>query len=298
MKHKSKTPILRIFYKIIVPPKVCHNYNLTIITISISFSMEDENLNQYEINQIIEKEKIKQAEYVTETELILKNLLTTYFYLHKDDTDSENYKNAMIVNQILCESEWYKNHDLVWFVFLELRNNASIQYIIKHANSQSSFYKIDLVKRQRYIDPNTHPTVDDIESLYYKKYLDSKEIEYDGDILICDPFILMNKTDQKKCPSMNIHDTLTTSNTYFSAKNENGIIFGSVKIKTDNICVVLMSDLWNISINDILHRLDVWDYMYIKQFHGIIQFVITKDTSYHLCIHGKGNKNFTIQQNI
>lgn len=251
-------------------------------------------MNKEDVNQLIITENATRNTYIAKIEHILFDLLSEYFKIH-DDLESEDYKNISVTQTLLKDPKWHTSHDTVWKIFLELQHNLSIKYIINHTDPRNSFYKIDLSQMQRSLDPDMNR---DIEAIYVSKYLDSEPIAYDGDMLICDPFILMGMTSQNDCISMITHDTLTEPQTYFAATDNSGKTLGSVKIKTGHICTVLMKDLWNISINDILHRLDVWDYMYVKQFHGIIQFVITKDTSYHLCIHGKGNKNFTIQQNI
>lgn len=249
-------------------------------------------MNQHEVDQMIKAANLRRTAYITEIEKTLHDLLMEYDRLH-DDTESEDHKNISIVKTLLQQPDWYMNHDAVWRIFLELQHSLSIKYMIEHADEHSSFSKIDLAQIQRSLDPNRNRNIKDV---YVSKYLDSEVMNYDGDILICDPFILMGKTSQQTCKSMFTHDTLTKPQTYFTAKNESNSVFGSVKINTGHICVVLMNDLWNIAVNDILYRMDVWDYLYIKQFHGTIQYIITQDDTYRLRIIGDGNKPFTLEQ--
>lgn len=249
-------------------------------------------MNQHEVNQMIKTANLQRENYIRKIEKILHDLLTEYDRLH-DDTESEDYTNISVAKMLLQQPNWYMNHDTVWRIFLELQHSLSIKYMIEHADGHSSFSKIDLSQIQRSLDPDTNR---DIKDIYTSKYLDSEIINYDGDILICDPFILMDKASQRTCKSMFVHDTLTKPQTYFAAKDESASIFGSAKITTGHICVVLMNDLWNIAVNDILHRMDVWDYIYIKQFHGTIQCIITKEDTYHLRITGNGNKSFVLEQ--
>ena len=249
-------------------------------------------LNKEEMDKLITTENATRNAYITKIEHVLLDLLSEYFKIH-DDLESEDYKNLSIIQALLQEPKWYISHDNVWQIFLELKHNLSIKYIINHVDEHKSFYKIDLSQIQRNLDPDMHRNIKDI---YASKYLDSEPIVYDGDILICDPFILMDKTSQNNCLSMFVHDTLTEPQTYFAATDDYGKTFGSVKITTGHICTVLMSDLWNISVNDILHRLNVWDYIYVKQFHGTVQYIITKNDTYRLRIIGDGNKPFTLEQ--
>lgn len=249
-------------------------------------------MNQHEVNQMIETANLQRKNYITEIEKMLHDLLLEYDRLH-DDHESEDYDNISVVKTLLQQPNWHTNHDTVWRIFLELQHSLSIKYMIAHADVHSSFSGIDLSQIQRSLDPDMNRNIKDT---YTSKYLDSEAIHYDGDILICDPFILMDKTAQQTCKSMLTHDTLTKPQTYFAAKNDSNSVFGSVKITTGHICVVLMQDLWDITVNDILHRMDVWDYIYIKQFHGTIQCIITKEDTYHLRIIGTGNKSFVLEQ--
>lgn len=250
-------------------------------------------MNRQDVDKMIKDANDKKQAYIRQTETVIRAILCKYFELHASDKNSEEYKSMAVVRTLLEEPDWHEKHDSVWNIFLELQHSLSIKYILQHANEQDILYRVDLQKLKRNLDPDAGC---DPETAYPAKYLDSDKIPYDGDVLICDPFMLMDKASQQKCDSIMVHDTLTDGQACFCAKNKTGDIFGTVKITTGYISTVLMKDLWQININDILHRMNVWDYIYIRQFHGTIRFTITKEDTYRLCIIGEGNKPFVLDQ--
>lgn len=250
-------------------------------------------MNREEVNQMVNAAKEKRQTDIDKAEALIRHTLSAYFSLHPDDAGYEEYNNMVTIQTLLNEPDWYQKHDSVWRIFLELQHSLAVKYMIQHADPQSPFYQINWKKLQRMIDPDVNG---DIETRYLAKYLDSDKINYDGNMIICDPFLLMNETLQKACPSMQVRDTLTEKQTYFADKTEFGSSTHFIKITTGHIGVVLMKDVHDAGVGNSLLRMNTWDYVYVKQFHGTVQFLVTKEEPHCLHIIGDGNKPFQISQ--
>lgn len=248
-------------------------------------------MNKEDVDQMVRTAKEKRQTDIDKAEALIRHTLSVYFALHPDDAGYEEYNNMVTVHTLLNEPEWYQKHDSVWRIFLELQHSLAVKYMIRHADPQSPLYQINWKKLQRSIDPDINS---DIETRYMAKYLDSDKMSYDGDMLICDPFLLMDETLQKACPSMQVRDTLTEKQTCFAARNESGGFSHMVKITTGHIGVVLMKDVQGTGSN--LFRMNAWDYIHMKQFHGTVQFLVTKEEPHRLYVTGEGNKPFQISQ--
>lgn len=249
-------------------------------------------MTQEYINNLIDKISERQQKSVCLMNKIIHDVIDRYKKLHQEcdvpeDCFAADEKNSIdIITELVLDPKWYESHDAIWRIFLELKHSRTFR-------NMDVFKNVNLNQLEKDIDI---PPVDNIRTLYESKYLDSDELEYDGDLIICDPSILLSNQERKLCPSLYAKNTLVNNASYYIVSDENNDLIGTVCVQSTDLCVVLAKDIWNIpSANEALRMCDIDEYTFIRQFHGSIQFHIEEDNGeYMLYIEGNGNKPFKV----
>ena len=253
-------------------------------------------MNQEHINEMINKINEKRQKSIRLIDEIIRAVIDKYTKLHQyddeepiDESFSSDEKNSIdIIASLSSNPNWHDLHDSVWRILLELRHSTTFK-------SLSQFANVNLDQLERDIDM---PSMDNIRAAYEKKYLDSPKLKYDGDVLICDPSILLSEKEREECPSLYTRNTLDNNTPYYTVTGMDNHLVGTICTPSMELCTVLAKDIWTIpSANDALLRCDVNDYTFIKQFHGTIQFRIEQiNNRYILQIEGDGNKPFRLNR--
>lgn len=253
-------------------------------------------MNQEHINEIMNRIDEKRQKSIRLIDEIIYAVINKYTKLHQyddeepiDESFSSDEKNSIdIITNLSSNPNWHDSHGSVWRILLELKHSTTFK-------SLSQFVNVNLNQLER--DINT-PPMNNIRATYEKKYLDSPKLKYDGDILICDPSILLSEKERKECSSLYTRNTLDNNTQYYTVTDTNDRLIGTIRTPSMELCAVLAKDIWLIpSANDALLRCDVNDYTFIKQFHGTIQFRVELiDNKYILQIEGDGNRPFKLNK--
>lgn len=258
-------------------------------------------MTQEVVNKMINDMKESRDASIETAKMIVNEVLAEYDKLHNGSSTAmlsveeeiengftEDERNSInIIRGISSQPNWTDFHDTVWRVVLELKHSVTFRRIAKFADT-------DLTSLAKSIDID----MDSVREEYEKRYLDSPVLEYDGDLVICDPTVLFNVEEEKQCKSLYRRNTLDNDTPFYTVISNDGKLLGAITTPTVNICTVLAKDVWAIhSAEDALKRMDTTDYTFIKQFHGTVQFFIECiDGKYILRIEGKGNKPFKLKR--
>lgn len=253
------------------------------------------------VNEMIDNVRKNKETSIEALKTIINEVLTAYDNLHNGkstallsiDEEIENgftddEKNSInIIREISSQPNWTDFHDTVWRVILELKHSVTFRRITKFSDT-------DLTSLARSIDIDMNSVRDE----YEKRYLDSPVLSYDGDLVICDPTVLFNESEEEQCQSLYRRNTLDNDTPFYTVIGDDNHLLGAITTPTVNICTVLAKDIWSIpSAGDALKRMDVTNYTFIKQFHGTVQFFVeSADGKYILHIEGKGNKPFRLKR--
>lgn len=253
------------------------------------------------VNEMIDNVRENKETSIEALKTIINEVLTAYDNLHNGkstallsiDEEIENgftddEKNSInIIRGISSQPNWTDFHDTVWRVVLELKHSVTFRRITKFSNT-------NLTDLARSIDID----INSVREEYEKRYLDSPVLSYDGDLVICDPTVLFNESEEKQCPSLYRKNTLDNDTPFYTVIGDDNHLLGAITTPTVNICTVLAKDIWSIpSAGDALKRMDATDYTFIKQFHGTVQFFVeSANGKYILHIEGKGNKPFRLKR--
>lgn len=254
-------------------------------------------MNKERVEEMIAAAEAKRQTAIDTAEQIITSVLEAYEkHPHarrspNEALDEDEATSIGIIREKHSDSHWFDSHDRVWSIFLELKSCGSIRRAKNIPN-------IDLNKLELLIDPMK---TGNIRSMYERKYLDTPWQKYDGDLLICNPFDFISSNEFYLCPSLLIKNTLDDNTNFYTVTDPTtplGSILGSVVTDTNHIGVILAKEIWAIpSANDALRRADIFNYTFIKQFHGKVRSVVEEtDDGYHLHIYGEGSQNFTINR--
>lgn len=258
-------------------------------------------MTQEMINEMVNSVEKRKNDSIETAKTIVREVLAEYDKLHngqptaylsiEDEIENgftEDERNAInIIRERSSQPNWPDSHDDVFRIMLELRHSVTFRRFTKFAD-------IDLISLGRNIDID----VTNIRAEYEKKYLDSPVLEYDGDLVICDPALLISEYDEELCPSLYKKNILDSNTPFYTVIGNDENILGVVTVPTENICTVLAKDIWSVpSAEDALKRMDITYYTFIRQFHGTVQFFVDYiDGKYVLRIEGKGNKPFRLRK--
>lgn len=249
-------------------------------------------MQRTEVNKMIQDAEHEKQKHIDTANEIIHAVLEKYDQQVSKGSSENNIfaddeKESMsVIRDLSKDGDWYKSHDAVWRIFLELQCCITLKKLKR-------FNNMNLRRLQMKIDPATNG---DIRTIYERRYLDTPWMNYDGDVLICNPFDFITQDEIPMCPSLITRNTLDNNTPFYTVidQNDTSPILGSVITDTNNIGVVLAKEIWAIpSANDALRRKDISSYTFLKQFHGQIRFVVTeKQGKYFLQIEGKGNRCF------
>lgn len=258
-------------------------------------------MTQEVVNKMINDMKESREANIEIIKNIVNEVLDEYDKLHNGKSTAllsideeiengftEDEKNSInIIRGISSQPNWTDFHDTVWRVILELKHSITFRRITKFSDT-------DLTSLARSIDID----MNSVREEYEKRYLDSSVLSYDGDLVICDPTVLFNESEEEQCQSLYRRNTLDNNTPFYMIVGNDNSLLGSITTPTVNICTVLAKDIWSIpSAGDALKRMDVTDYTFIKQFHGTVQFFVeSANGKYILHIEGKGNKPFRLKR--
>lgn len=254
-------------------------------------------MNKERVEEMIADAETNLMRVVSVANKIIESVLAAYEEwpharrVPNEALDEDEAESIRKIKEAYANPEWYKSHDSVWTIFLELKSCKSL-------HRAKNIPNIDLTKLELSIDPMK---IGNIRSTYERKYLDTPWKHYDGDLVICNPFDFISSNDFYRCPSLLIKHTLDDNTNFYTVTDPTAplsTILGSVVTTTNHIGVILAKELWEIpSANDALRRADTFNYTFIKQFHGKIRSVIEETSDgYHVHIEGVGSQNFQINR--
>lgn len=254
-------------------------------------------MNKERVEELIAAAEKKRQDNIDTADRIIKSVLEAYDkhpharLVANEALDEDEATSIGIIREKYSHPKWYESHDDVWAIFLELKSCGSLRRAknIPHVNLTELELSIDPMK------------TGNIRNMCERKYLDTPWQLYDGDLLICNPFDFISSNEFYRCPSLLIKNTLDDNTNFYTVTDPTkplSPILGSVVTSTNHIGVVLAKEIWAIpSANDALRRVDIFNYTFIKQFHGKVRSVIEESPDgYHLHIYGEGSQNFQINR--
>lgn len=247
-------------------------------------------MNREDVETMISSAEAIRQYYIDRINLIISAVLEEYekhpnVYMFPQEGFDEDEKNSIdTIRSKHSDAEWYKSHDAVWTIFVELRSCAARKRL-------KTISDAELKELELKIDPDRSG---DIRIIYEKRYLDTKWITYDGDLILCNPFDFIKLSEFSMCPSLLAKNTLDNKSNLYTVTDINGQILGSITTDSKCICAVLAKDLWAIpSANEAVRKRSTSDYTFIKQFHGRIKAMITNDNGkFSTQLIGEGSISF------